>query len=166
VYGEVTTPAELLFPLLIESSNDAGEAIRRTLGSDFKTGVDAVKEELRLTNTTIIEPTGLRDENVSTVTELARFYAHLKKTYPHIIDITRLNTYLRGDTGLVNNDPARTRTDFSGGKHGYTDTAGRTFVGTFIINESGDEVGVVLLGSKNLLSDINTIVTYAEARGQ
>lgn len=161
-YGEETTPEELLFPLLIESSNDAGEAIRRTLGTDaFTESIETLKQDLSLQNTTITDASGLSPHNVSEVTDLARFYSHVRRTHPHILDITQLGMYIGKDAGLVNNNPARTLETFTGGKHGYTDEAGKTFVGTFRITPEGREVGVVLLGSEDLLSDINATVTYA-----
>ncbi len=162
-YGEKTTPEALLFPLLIESSNDAGEAIKRTLGREFSDSIDQVKNELALEHTTIVDASGLSAHNVSEVSDLARFYSYVRKTHPHIIDITQLRMYISEDAGLINNNPARTLESFTGGKHGYTDEAGRTFVGTFTVTPDGKEVGVVLLGSKDLLKDINATLAYAKS---
>ncbi len=163
VAGIKTTPYDLLFPLLIESSNDAGTAIARHLGSAFEVGVAGIIQSLELSNTTIVEPTGLSSKNVSTVSDLARFYAYLKESHPHILDITELNTYIDERTGYGNSNPARTLSSFIGGKQGYTDEAGRTFVGTFTLPGSSTEIGIVLLKSQNLLSDIADILAYAES---
>ncbi len=162
VMGGTTTPYELLFPLLIESSNDAGVAIERVLGDDFDLHLSALKNEIPLVNSTIIEPTGLQAGNVSTVVDLALLYAYIQKTYPHILDITVLNTYIGTNTGYQNSDPARTLQNFSGGKNGYTDEANRTFVGTFTHSNSLDEIGVILLGSDDLLSDVTSILSSVD----
>lgn len=159
-YGETVTPYQLLFPLLIESSNDAAVAIERKLGSDFSTSITHITNTLSLTNTEIAEPSGLSPKNLSTVQDLSTFYAYLRKTHPHIIDITQLNTYVGPKTGYINNDPARTLATFTGGKHGYTEEANRTFVGTFVRPDGKGEIGIVLLKSDNLLEDIETLLAY------
>jgi D-alanyl-D-alanine carboxypeptidase len=162
VIGTKTSPYELLFPLLLESSNDAGVAIGRSLGDDFEKSRDKIIDSLSLTQTHIEEPTGLSDKNVSTVRDLSVFFSYLKNSYPHIVDITSLNTYLVGHTGYGNSNPIHTIPGFTGGKQGYTDEAGRTFVGTFLRSNTTKEIGVVVLGSDNLETDINAILSYSE----
>lgn len=159
-YGDETTLGALLFPLLIESSNDAGTAIGRALGDSFTETLGTLRDELTLTETHITEPTGLSPTSVSSVEDLARFYAHLRHTHAHILDITTLRTYVREDHGLVNNDPAHAIETFTGGKHGYTPEAGKTFVGTFMVREAGleRELGIVLLGSRDIVQDITAIL--------
>lgn len=161
-YGERHTVRELLFPLLIESSNDAGEALRRALGNDFALELDILERELGLASTVIVDGSGLSPENVSTVADLSRFYSFLRREHPHILDITKLKLYIGEEHGWVNNDPARELPGFSGGKNGYTYEAGRTFVGTFTIPETDREVGVVFLGSTNFSSDMNLLMDYLE----
>jgi len=163
VAGEKVTPYELLFPLLIESSNDAAEAIRRHLGEEFLQTIFTIKKTLSLTNTIISDASGLDSRNVSTVEDLSTFYAYLRKAHPHVLDITQLHTYVGSSAGYVNNDPARTLTHFTGGKHGYTDEAGRTFVGTFTLPNAPRELGFVLLKSDDLLNDIQVLLAYSES---
>ncbi len=161
-YGQQLKLDELLFPLLLESSNDAGEAISRSLGSEFKSSVESLKTELALDHTYINDATGLSDLNVSNINDLAKFYAHLKAVHPRISDITQLRLYIGDEVGWVNNDPARALSNFTGGKHGFTDTAGRTFVGTFARSSGDTDIGIILLGSTNLTSDITTALNYVE----
>lgn len=161
-YGEQVTLRELLFPLLIESSNDAGEAIERILGKELFTSVDMLHDELALSHTHIEDATGLSSKDVSGVVDLARFFTYLKQTYPQATDITQLNLYVGEDDGLVNNNPARSFSNFTGGKHGFTEEAGRTFVGTFAGARNGGEIGMVILGSTNLKADIGEMLTFIE----
>ena len=160
--GVMTTPYELLFPLLLESSNDAGVAIGRRLGEGFGKSKDALIDSLSLSQTYIYEPTGLSEKNVSTVADLAVFFSYLKKSYPHIVDITTLDTYIDSRTGYGNSNPIHTLPNFVGGKQGYTNEAGRTFVGTFRVPNTATEIGVVVLQSDDLESDIKAILSYAE----
>lgn len=159
--GEIVTPYTLLFPLLIESSNDAGVAIARYLDREYVQSVNNLVTEEGLTATHIVDPSGLSADNVSTPRELARFFVTLKHTYPHTIDITRLRMYIGTHSGYVNNNPASALSSFRGGKHGYTDEAGRTFIGTFELHE-GKEIGIVLLGSSDLLHDISILEKQGE----
>ncbi len=157
-YGDMVTPYTLLFPLLIESSNDAAVAISRYMGAEFTVQIDTLTETLALSHTTITEPSGLSPRDISSVRDLATFYAYLAKDEPHILDITRLPMYIALRDGYMNNNPAITIQAYRGGKHGYTDEAGRTFVGAFK-GENGKDVGVVLLGSADLLHDIEILRT-------
>lgn len=157
-YGETLTLHALLFPLLIESSNDAGAVIARVLGKRYGEHIEALIATLSLSATTMGDTTGLSSTNVSSPQDLARFYTHLRKTYPHITDITRLRMYITKERGLINNNPLRELEGYRGGKYGYTPEAGRTFVGTILL-PSGKEVGIVLLGSTDIMADAAALRT-------
>jgi D-alanyl-D-alanine carboxypeptidase len=157
-YGERYTLRELLFPLLIESSNDAGVTISRVMGSAYTGSLEALLTTEGLTDTSIIDSTGLSSANVSSVRDLAQFYTHLRTKHPHILDITQLRMYITNSTGLINNNPVRSLSSFTGGKHGYTPEAGRTFVGTVTLPNNRGEIGIVLLGSSDLVHDVTQII--------
>ena len=157
-HGEKLTLGSLLFPLLIESSNDAGAAITRTLGPLYPTAMGRAIRSLGLADTYIVDGTGLSKDDVSTPQDLAHFFVYLRNTYPRITDITQLRMYITKERGLVNNNPGRAVTGFTGGKQGYTPEAGKTFVGTFSIQGGKQEVGMVLLGSTNLSTDISRVL--------
>lgn len=158
--GDRVTPYELLFPLLIESSNDAAEAIKRSLGEEYVKNTGQVLELLGLASTTLVDASGLSEKNTSTVTDLALLFSYIKKMHPHIFDITQLNMYIDAKTGYINNNPGRTFPTFTGGKHGFTDAAKRTFIGTFSTGNSDEEIGIILLGSDSLPLDIKALNTY------
>ncbi len=158
VYGEKLSLGELLFPLLIESSNDAGATIERVFGPLYIDSLNGRLGELGLTNTSLRDGTGLSPDDVSTPRDLALFFVHLRKTYPHVTDITQLRMYIKGKRGLINNDPLRQLKNFTGGKHGYTPEAGKTFVGTFTVGKDAHEVGIILLGSADLQADVDQIL--------
>jgi serine-type D-Ala-D-Ala endopeptidase (penicillin-binding protein 7) len=157
-YGDTYTLGELLFPLLLESSNDAGASLARALGDDFSSVVALVIQSEGLKDTTIAEPTGLNSKNVSSPRDLAKFFAFVRRMHPHITDITRINMYESHGSWLVNNIPARALAAFTGGKHGFTPEAGKTFVGTFTLGDDRREIGIVLLGSSDTKADIESIL--------
>jgi D-alanyl-D-alanine carboxypeptidase len=162
-YGEYVSPYELLYPLLLESSNDAGHAIQRYLGEEYMSTISSVTSSLGLSHTVIYDGSGLSPRNVSTVRELATYYVHVKQEEPHLLDITQVRTFITDRDGYLNNNPARGFDSFRGGKHGFTDEAGRTFVGSFITQQSTREVGVILLGSNDLRGDIDLLKNYGES---
>ncbi len=156
--GETLTLASLMFPLLLESSNDAGVAITRTFGPLYPSAVQGALDTLGLTNTRIVDGTGLSPEDVSTPQDLALFFAHLRQTYPRITDITQLRMYITEKRGLINNNPARSFKNFIGGKQGFIPEAGKTFVGAFMMPDGEREVGIVILGSTDLEADISQVL--------
>ena len=162
-YGEYVSSYELLYPLLLESSNDAAHAIQRHLGTEYTSTISSVTSSLGLSQTVIYEGSGLSSQNVSTVRELATYYVHVKHEEPHLLDITQVRTFITGSTGYLNNNPGRQFESFRGGKHGFTDEAGRTFVGSFITQSSTREMGIILLGSDNLRGDIDLLQRYGES---
>jgi len=159
-YGNVYTPRELLFPLLLLSSNDAGVAILRLVGEGvFQERVASVVQGARLSHTDIVDSTGLSIQNVSTVEDLRNLILYLKEYAPHLLDITRLSSYQGVYAGWLNNNPGVAFTEWRGGKHGYLPSAGRTFVGLY---EKDHEYVVALLGSADLERDITAILETLE----
>ena len=163
--GEHMTLYTLLFPLLIESSNDSATAIQRTLGNAFSHSVSEILKEQALNKTSLADPSGLSVKNISTISDLAVFFSYIKKTYPHLLDITQLDVYVGVSDGYVNNNPARTLKNFTGGKQGYTEEAKHTFIGTFVLPHTSKEIGIVLLSSEDVLHDVRGLLAYSEQVG-
>lgn len=156
--GDVLTRRELTYPLLLESSNDAGTALMRTITADaYDSAIANVTDQLYMPQTVILDATGLSAGNISTARELARFLTHISEHERQLLAVTRLRAYLNGTHGWINNNPARESIHFLGGKHGYTDEAEFTFIGLYEAHENGHPVGVVLLGSKDLRTDLAAV---------
>lgn len=153
---EVYSYRELMYPLLLESSNDASMAMLRvypTLLEDMNRYV----LDAGFTHTVFADPSGLSSENVSTAYELALLVRKMRKEYEHVFDITRLTQFIGTHTGWMNNNPLFGLEGFKGGKHGFTYEANRTVVVFFDETlASGDvrTIGYVLLGSPDLKTDI------------
>jgi len=153
-FGERYTYRDLLFPLLLESSNDAAAFFERVTDGEVVLEMNKLAAELKLRQTVLADASGLSDKNVSTVTDLITFTQYLDQELPYVLDITQLKQYLGPYSGWVNNNPV-IGSDYRGGKHGYTEAAGRTLVA--IYNEDfgtvNKRIGYVLLNSDNLISD-------------
>jgi len=144
--GQALSVRELLFPLLLESSNDAAAALERQLDS------------VSYANRTFADGSGLSDRNQASVTELAFMTRTLYRSEPHIFDITTLSQYVGTETGWVNNSPIADLPGYRGGKHGYTPAAKRTVAAVFTSPHLADrELVYVLLGSDDLRSDVEQL---------
>lgn len=153
--GQTYTLRDLLFPLLLSSSNDAAAALARTLGTAaYASAQETILRNAGLTQTTIVDSSGLNDGNISTASELTTFLIYLREHDPFVLDITRLKSYMGPYHGWINNNPGAAFESWRGGKHGYTYAAGRTFAGIFETN--GATYAVVLLKSSDLQADIET----------
>jgi len=147
---------ELLFPLLLESSNDAAAAMGR-VHSNLLEDMNTYALSLGLLNTSFADTSGLSENNVSTAYELSILSATLYKKFPHIIDITRLGQYIGTHTGWLNNNPLVDEPRYRGGKHGFTEAANRTDVAFFEETlRSGHTrlIGYVVLGTDSVPLDI------------
>lgn len=126
--GDSYTVRDLLFPYLLESSNDAGVVIGRVASAAIKTEIATLLATTGLTGAVVIDDiNGLSDSTIATPRAVAMMVRHLARTEPTLFDITTLPRYL-GQAPLVNNSPFVGMPAYRGGKHGYTPAAGKTFV--------------------------------------
>lgn len=164
-YGDTLVNHDLLFPLLLESSNDAAAAMERETNDEVVGYMNKLANNLGLQDTSFVDASGLSPENVSTAKELAVLVSNLKSAKPHVFDITTLSQYIYEDNGWINNNPLVHQVGYKGGKHGYTYEANRTIVSIFEESFLGGEreVGYVLLGSSDLAADIDVLRQFVHA---
>ena len=158
VPGDVLSREQLLFPMLLESSNDAATTLESSLASgELVESMNSFAIKHGLANTTFADTGGLSSENKSSVQDLVRLTYLVHRDQPHVTDITRLKHYLIEDHGWQNNNPFVTHAGYVGGKHGFTPEAGRTAVAIFeeqFPRNQKAEIGYVLLGSADLKGDM------------
>jgi D-alanyl-D-alanine carboxypeptidase len=154
--GQVYTYRELLFPLLLESSNDAAAAFERTYRDQVVTAMNEIATAYGASSTRFVDASGLSDRNVASARDLAALTTGLYAAHPYIFDITTLSQYLTEHTGWINNSPVATEAGYIGGKHGYTEAAGRTIVALFDepFAAGRRQVGYIILGSSDLATDV------------
>jgi serine-type D-Ala-D-Ala carboxypeptidase (penicillin-binding protein 5/6) len=156
---QVYSYRELLFPLLLESSNDAADTLMHATGDKLLPAMTSVALEYGAVHTSFGDASGLSPENVSTVTDLVAFSRAVGETYPFVYDIGQLSQYIGTYTGWRNNNPVAAADAYRGGKHGYTEAAGRTLVAQFAESfAAGDRIiGYIILGSDDLKADTQTL---------
>lgn len=151
IAGQSYKLRELIFPLLLESSNDAAEVFERTIGG------------VPFANKILADGSGLSSENVATVSELVHEVRKVYLEEPYVFDVTKLKQYVGKYTGWVNNSPVRDLPGYQGGKHGYTEAANRTLAAVFSESSLGDrKLGYIILGSSNLRADTEELRSVVE----
>lgn len=159
--GEVYSARELLFPLLLESSNDAAAVLLREQ-PELLVYMEELSKELGLAQTTFADTSGLSDGNLSSASDLGVLLRYLQTDQPHILDITRLPDYYSAANGWFNSSPFVGAADYRGGKHGYTFEANRTAAVMFTEQFIGGDrlVGYILLGSDDLQADMAILRSF------
>jgi D-alanyl-D-alanine carboxypeptidase len=80
--GETYSVLELFYPLLLESSNDAAEALAYTKNrTSFITNMNGKAKSIGLLNTNFDDASGLSSNNISTVTDLFRLTQYISRYF-------------------------------------------------------------------------------------
>ncbi len=162
--GEKIKTSELLYPLLLESSNDAAEIIAEHFGRD--TFIKKMNQEaavLNMDHTTYEDPSGLSANNRSTPADLFKLLGYLKKEKDTLLDITKKRSYANKEHNWSSTNQFLREEGYIGGKSGYTDPARETVVSLFSLplsEEGVRPVAIVLLKSKDRYQDVQTILSY------
>lgn len=163
---EEYTHRGLMYPSLLESSNDASVAMLR-VDPELLPQMNEYAQSNGGVNTVFADTSGLSDKNVSTAYELSKLVLPIFKEQQHIFDITRLKQFIGPHTGWLNNNPLVHEEGYRGGKHGFTYSAQRTAVAFFDEKIEGDEsrtIGYILLGSTDLKNDIALLRSEIQAK--
>mgnify|MGYP001568126211 CR=1 FL=1 len=157
--GDVLTVEQLLYPLLMESSNDAAFALANDYdGVDEQVFVGMMNkdaQDLGLSNTRFVNSSGLDPEtqepeeniNVSSARDLSQLTKRLLKTplVWEILSTPEINLY--GETLVSTNKLLGVISGIIGGKTGYTDTALGCFVLVVEAPEGKGQIINVILGT-------------------
>ena len=171
VAGENISAFNLLYPLLLESSNEAAIALAANLGQGrFVALMNDKARSLGMTQTTFVDPSGSGAGNVSTVEDLFALLRSIYNNRSFILQLTtgRLDNSVYGrpafnDLGNFNvfgNYP-----EFLGGKMGVSESAGETMATIWNVIISGETrpLAVVVLGSREAAQDTETLVNHVRA---
>ena len=161
--GEDYTYRDLIFPLLLESSNDAAEFYSRVTDDSLVLEMNNLAEKLNLTKTNFADSSGLLDFNTSSVRDLQNLMRYIYQETPLVLDISRLRNYVGPHKVWTNNSPILHQ-DYRGGKHGYTEAANRTALAVFAEDFAvGERLLIyVILGSDNLAVDMDTLRNFVK----
>ncbi len=156
--------SDLLYPLLLESSNDAAEAIAENSGRDFFIKkMNEKAKDLGLLNTTFEDPSGLSENNKSTAIDLFTFATDLKKNFPDLLQISSLKSYKNKSHIWFSNSQFLELPGYQGGKRGYTNPARENALSLFTLplgKVGMRNIGIVVLRSADRYKDVKNILNY------
>ncbi len=174
--GDVFPVQDLLYPLLVESSNDAAAALAQVLGREvFVELMNLEAQGLGLLNTYFFNPTGLDPNdpqgpvNYSTGKDLATLASYIVRTYPKIFIILALTQQDLFQKGTFHHTMKNTNellsfegwpTPIVGGKTGWTPLAQGALI---LVLQSPKDQGYlvnVVLGAEDRFSQMKTLVSW------
>ena len=162
--GEKIKVNDLMYPLLLESSNDAAEAIAEHFGREsFLAKMNQVAETLLMTSTSFTDPSGLSSQNQSTTADMFKLAGYLTQQYPDLFKITTKRSYSNKKHNWSNISQFLGEEGYSGGKSGYTDAARQTVVSLFSLPLGESDlrpIAITLLKSSDRQKDVQNILKY------
>ncbi|MDD5099027.1 MAG: serine hydrolase, partial [Candidatus Colwellbacteria bacterium] len=166
--GESYSAYNLLYPLLLESSNEAAETFSSHLGKErFVNLMNNKARAIGMNSTSFADSSGSGEGNVSTAEDLFSLakYVYNNRSFIFGMASGKLTSSAYGKPSfdnLSNLNIFGDREDFIGGKMGKTAAAGETMVAVFELNLNEDKrpIAIVMLGSSNVQSDILKVVDW------
>lgn len=166
--GKQYSAYELLYPLLLESSNEAATAIARLLGTGrFVSAMNAKAKAIGMSHTRFADPSGSSAENISSAEDLFQLAKFLYNNRSFVLKLSAgklvTNAYdaprfsnLR-NFNLFADDP-----NFVGGKVGKTIAADETMLAIFDVAVAGTKrpIVVIVLGSLDTKQDVSALRAY------
>lgn len=162
--GEKLPVYQLMYPLLLESSNDASEVIAESFGRNvFIQKMNQLGDLLELKNTSFSDPSGLSVGNQSSASDLFKIAGYIRKDSPEIFEITTKGGFVTPRHTWFSSNQFRRTEGYLGGKSGFTVPAKQTAVSLFslpLAEEGSRNIAVTLLGSQNRYQDVQTILKF------
>ncbi len=130
--GEVYEIKDLIYPLMLESSNDAAEVIAEHYGRNrFLKLMNDKATALGMYSTHFDDPAGLSPQTVSTAVDLMKLSTYIHKYKSFVRQVTQLPQYSVGGHNWHNISHFLNKEGYLGGKNGYTDEAQHTLISMF-----------------------------------
>lgn len=162
--GEKIRLSDLIFPLLMESSNDAAEVFADHFGhQEFLDEMNKKATMLSMEDTYYNDPSGLDPKNSSTPKDLLKLVRYIWKHDPTIFDTTRVKQFsIKGHTWL-NRNAQLPLNGYIGGKNGYIDQALQTTASIFeipTVKGGVRKVVIVILKSNDKNGDVVKLINF------
>lgn len=175
VAGERYTGLDLLYPLLMQSSNDTARVFAGFLGGDtFVRNMNAKARSLGMDDTQFADSSGIRADNVSTAYDLLKLVQYIYYKRPFLFDISRgiafdnVGLIKLGETipisDLKNVNEFIGEPDLIGIKNGETTAAKQTMASVWNVRANGGEVpvAIIVLGSDDRKKDTEALLAWVK----
>jgi len=163
--GDRFTIKEMLYPLLLESSNDAAEVLAEHENHyTFMLDMNAKAKQIGMENTFYDDPSGLSAKNVSTVEDIFRLAQYLYAERPYILDITAMRSFSARRLTWFTNSRFQSYRDYIGGKNGYINASGKTNIAIFSLpideEEERRDIAIILFDTRDAEVDTRAVLRY------
>ena len=122
--------------------------------------------ELKMFQTSYLEPTGLSFINQSTANDLARLVNYARQNHPELLEISRqkeieiFELKSKKSRKLLSVNRFAGQPDFIGGKTGYIEESGRNLIALFNIN--GKIILSIVLGADDSFKETEKIKSFIQ----
>jgi hypothetical protein len=162
--GEKIILSDLIYPLLMESSNDAAEVFADHYGRQaFMDEMNKKARSIGMENTYYNDPSGLDPKNSSTPKDLLKLVRYIWENDPSIFAATRVKQFsIKGHT-WSNRNAQLPIYGFVGGKNGFIDQALQTTASVFEIptlKGGTRKVAIVILKSNDKNGDVIKLINF------
>ena len=167
--GETFMTSEMLYPMLLESSNDAAEVFAQSYGYDaFMAKMNEFAASLGMTSTSFKDPSGLSSGNISNTHDLFILAQYIYHSEQSLLNITKQTTYTVASTTdhaahtWVTINPFPLDPHFIGGKTGRTNEAKESMISLFRYDYGGVSypVAVIVLRSDFSTREIDSSILF------
>lgn len=173
VVGERYIGLDLLYPLLMQSSNDSAKVLSGFVGDEtFVRNMNAKATSLQMTDTQFADASGISAQNISTTYDVAKLLQYIYYKRPFLFDISKgiafenVGLIKIGETinipNLKNVNEFIENPDLIGVKNGETGAAKQTLVTVWNVRTAqGDvPVAIIVLGSENRKKDTDVLLKW------
>jgi D-alanyl-D-alanine carboxypeptidase len=168
IKGEHVTIQNLIYIMLIESSNDAAECLASKIERDsFIYLMNEKAKELKMRGTSFVNPSGLDEDNgtynISTAKDLTILVSYIIENYPIIADALSKKTYsILSEEGNVHyltntNELLKELPYETWGKTGYTDIANGCLI-LMTKNEKNDTIVNIVINSNDRFTEMKELI--------
>ena len=163
--GQTVRIYDLLYPLLLESSNEAAETLGYYLGQERFVGLmNAKTKAIGMVSASFIDPSGRSAENVASTEDLFHLakYIYFNRSFIFKISAGQLKETVYGRsvfTNLANFNFFENQPGFVGGKSGQIKAANETMLAVFELGRGTSirPIAIIVLNSLDSKKDIEQI---------
>jgi D-alanyl-D-alanine carboxypeptidase len=163
--GESYSINDLIKTMLTVSSNEAASAIANTYGREiFIRDLNSLANDLGMNSTNFNDPTGLSSANQSTPEDLRKLVLEIYSHDPELLETTRkqktaIKELTSGKTVTLSNiNSFAGRSDFIGGKTGFTDDAQGNLLSLFSYKTR--PIIIVVLGTTDRFGETDQLISW------
>ncbi len=162
--GESIRVGDLMYPLLMESSNDAAEVLADAYGHEkFMSEMNKKSVALGMSDTYYEDPSGLSPKNTSTAEDQFKLIKYIFENEPVIFDMTRVRQFEILKHKWFNKNKILNIPEFVGGKNGFIDESRQTTASIFdvqIAKGGKKTIAIVLLRTNDREGDVVKIINF------